>query len=111
MPSKAVAGLGDRRIRRFSSRSRAADQMADAPTDLNDATKRTSQRACSDGVKCVAGLRVDCRIGSYCVGGKEFLCPPGVVGEGVTPFSRLFWDMLNVMLTGETLEVEVTAAK
>ena len=57
--------------------------IADAPTDLNDATTRTSQRACSDGVKCVAGLRVDCRIGSYCVGGKEFLCPPGVVGEGV----------------------------
>ena len=55
--------------------------LADAPADADDATTRTSERRCSDGVKCVVGLAVECRIGSYCVGGKEFLCPAGVVGE------------------------------
>jgi len=55
-----------------------------APTDLDDATTRTSERPCRDGIKCVVGLAVECRIGSYCIAGNESLCPAGYVGSEVS---------------------------
>ena len=55
--------------------------LPDAPANLADATTRTSQRLCSDGKYCQAGLATDCVLGSYCVAGEKFRCPAGTLGN------------------------------
>ena len=58
-------------------------QPESAPAAVSDTSTRTSQRPCSDGVYCQAGLAIDCTLGSYCVGGIKTLCPAGTLGNAV----------------------------